>query len=453
MLADLGAYVIDTTQRYSVNAAQMLTGAYNIRNAYVKLYGLFTNKPPTSAYRGAGRPEAMVFIEWIMDKLARKLKIDPVELRFRNLIQPNEMPYTNFSGTTYDSGDFPKALAKVVEESGYRELRKEQERMRNNGKILGIGVAVYVERNSFGWESAVVRVEPSGKVVVLTGASPHGQGEETAFSQIVAEELGVGLEDVAVIHGDTMAIPMGAGTGGSKSLTVGGSAIVLACREIKEKAKKIASYFLEARVDDLVYEDGAVKVIDSPEKAMTLKEIAEKAYSTQLPSEMTGLIASAYYNNETFFTSYGAHVAVVEIDKETMEIRVRKGVMVDDCGRVVNPLLVEGQIIGGAVQAIGEAIYEVIKYTDDGQPLVTNLADYLVPTACEIPMFETELIETPSNSPLGSRGVGESGTIGFLPALVNAIQDALSQLGDDVEIDRIPVTPDYLWNVVKQRNR
>ena len=451
MLADLGAYVIDTTQRYSVNAAQMLTGAYDIRNAYVKLYGVFTNKPPTSAYRGAGRPEAMVFIEWMVDKLARRLGIDPVEIRLRNFIKPENIPYTNFSGIVYDSGDFGRALEKAVEIARYSELRREQA-ITGDGKVIGIGVATYVERNSFGWESAVVRVEPSGKVVVLTGSSPHGQGEETSFSQIVADELGVDLEDVAIIHGDTVAVPMGAGTGGSKTVTIGGSAIVLACREIKEKAKRIAAHFLEARVEDLVYEDGAVKVAGVPEKAMTLKEIAEKAYSTNIPTELTGLIASTYYNNENALTSYGAHVAVVEIDRETLEIRVRKGVMVDECGRVVNPLLVEGQIVGGAVQAVGEALYEVIQYTENGQPLVSTLAEYPVPTACETPSFETAVIETPSNTPLGSRGVGESGTIGFLPALVNAIQDAVSRL-NNVEINKLPITPDYLWNIIKKYNK
>lgn len=447
LVANLGAYVIDTTQRYPVNAASMLSGGYDIKRAYVKLYGVFTNTPPSSAYRGAGRPEAMVFIEYMMDKLARAVGKDPSEVRMLNMIKPEQMPYTNFSGTTYDNGDFPKAFQKALEEISYWNVREEQRKAQREGRYLGVAITLYVERNSFGWESATVRVEPTGKVAVYTGSSPHGQGEETSFAQIVADELGVDIDEVTIIHGDTLAIPMGWGTGGSRSLTVGGSAIILACREIKEKARRIAAHLLEANTEDIVYEDGRVYVRDMPERGLTLKEIAEKAYSGAVPMEEMGMQVTRYWNNSGFFTSYGAHGVVVEIDPETWVVKILKAVLVDDCGRVVNPLLVEGQVVGGAAQAVGEVLYEEIPYSEDGQPLVTTLSDYPVPTALEIPNFATYTIETQSNSPLGSKGVGESGTIGFLPALINAIQDALAVKG--VELSRIPATPSYLFKLIK----
>jgi len=449
LIANLGAYILDTTQRYPVNTASMITGGYDIKRAYVKLYGVFTNLPPSSAYRGAGRPEAMVFIEYMIDKLARRLGRDPADVRMLNLIKPEQMPYTNFSGTVYDNGDYPSVFQKALEYASYHELRSIQERARKEGRYIGVGVAFYVERNSFGWESATVRVEPNGKIVIYTGASPHGQGEETTFAQIAADELGVDISEITVVHGDTLAIPMGWGTGGSRSLTVGGSAIILACREIREKAKRIAAHILEARPEDLEYEDGKIYVRDYPEKALTLKEVAAKAYTGEVPTEEMGMQITKYWNNSGFFTSYGAHVAVVELDPETYEIRPVKAILVDDCGRVVNPLLVEGQIIGGATQALGEALYEVVLYDENGQPITTTLSDYLIPTTLEIPAFETYLVETPSNSPLGSKGVGESGTIGFLPAMVNAVQDALAQL--QTEINKIPATPDYIWHLIKHK--
>jgi carbon-monoxide dehydrogenase large subunit len=441
----------------------MLSGPYQVPAVKEDVYGVYTNTTPVEAYRGAGRPEATFMLERLLDRLAREIKIDPVEVRRRNVIPAFTNGHNVITGLSYDSGNYPAALDKALTHIGYDQLRKEQATAREKGKYIGIGSAMYVEICGLGpsqvagavgfqgglWESAIVRFHPSGKVHVFIGASPHGQGEETTFAQIVADELGVAVDDVKIVHGDTDSTPMGWGTYGSRTTAVGGAALAVATRKIKEKAKLLTSHLLEAAVEDIDYADGKFFVKGSPDKHKTIQDIALLAnVAWNLPQGMeAGLEASSFYDPPNFVYPFGAHVAVVEVDADTGHVTLKRYVAVDDCGPQINPTIVEGQVHGGVVQGIGQALWEEAVYDGNGQLLTGSLTDYAIPRAdvlCDIEVLSTV---TPSpHHPLGVKGIGEAGTIASTCAVYNAVIDALQPF--DVKSLRMPMTPERVWRAV-----
>jgi carbon-monoxide dehydrogenase large subunit len=442
----------------------MLSGPYSIPAVREDVYGVYTNTTPVEAYRGAGRPEATFMLERMIDGLARRLGLDPVEVRRRNLIAPFENGHDVVTGLKYDSGNYQAALDKALAHVGYEQLRKEQAAARANGRYLGIGVSTYVEICGLGpsqvagavgfqgglWESAIVRFHPSGKVHVFIGASPHGQGEETTFAQVVADEIGVGVGDVKIVHGDTDTTPMGWGTYGSRTTAVGGAALAVATRKIKEKAKLLASHLLEAAVEDMDYADGKFFVKGSPDRHKTIQDIALMAnVAWNLPEGMeAGLEASSFYDPPNFTYPFGAHVAVVEVDAETGHVVLKRYVAVDDCGPQINPMIVEGQVHGGVVQGIGQALWEEAVYDRNGQLLTGSLADYAIPRADLLPDIEVLSTVTPSpHHPLGVKGIGEAGTIASTATIYNAVIDALQPFG--VKGMQMPMTPERVWRVIK----
>jgi carbon-monoxide dehydrogenase large subunit len=469
-VANMGAY-IQTSAAAGVPTwlfAPMLAGCYKFAALQSDTYGVYTNTVPTDPYRGAGRPEATYIVERGMDLIARELGMDPVEIRRKNFIQPDEFPYTSIGTFVYDSGNYDGALSKALEMADYQGFRKRQAEARKQGKFLGIGLSTYVEvcglgpsagANAIGftgglWESAVVRIHPTGSVTVFTGTSPHGQGEETTFAQIVSSELGVPVEAVDIIHGDTSAVPFGLGTYGSRGLAVGGAALVMAARKVREKARKIAAHQLEAALDDVQYADGAFFVQGSPDKKKTIQEIAFAAYMAgNLPPGVEPMLEeSHFYDPPNFVYPFGSHVCEVEVDAETGEVKITRYIAVDDCGPAVNPMIVEGQVHGGLAQGIGQALYEHGVYDDNGQLLSGSMMDYVVPKANELISFELARTVTPSpHQPLGVKGIGETGTIGSSPAVVNAVVDALSPLGI-THID-MPLTPERVWNAIQQARK
>ncbi len=447
-VADAGAY--PRAAGVALNAGRLLTGLYAFRHADLEIKAVYTNTMPTGAYRGAGRPEAAYYIERIVDVLAAELGMDPVELRRKNFIPSDAFPYQTPTGPKYDSGDYEKPLDKALELSGYTELRAKQARLREEGRYLGIGVATFTEICGFGpYDSASVRVEPSGKVTVATGISPHGQGQETTFAQIVADELGVSMDDVIVVHGDTARTPAGQGTMGSRGLVVGGSALMMGLGQIKEKVRKIVAHKLEADLSDVGFENGKFGVKGAPEQALSLKEIAAIAYSGTMPPEIgTGLEATDFFAPPGTTYPFGSDVVVVEVSPETGEIKVVSYVAVDDCGRVISPLLVEGQVHGGLAQGIAQALWEEVVYDDQGQLVTGSLMDYAIPRAQDFPQFETARTETPSPlNPLGAKGIGELATIGSAPAVVNAVLDALRPFGI-THLD-MPLRPEKVWKAIR----
>lgn len=458
-IADMGAYCQLLTPGVPTNTGLMCCGCYRIPNVHAEVIGVFTNRTPTDAYRGAGRPEATFLIERAMDLLAAELKLDPVEVRRRNFIPSDAFPYTTPTGAVYDSGNYERALDKALEHANYRALREEQAKLRRQGRYLGIGVATYVEITGLGaagglsggnWESATVRVEPTGKVTVLTGTSPHGQGEETTFAQIVSDRLGVPVEDVVVLHGDTRAVPHGVGTFGSRTTPVGGSAVYVAADKVKDKAVQIAAHLLEAAPEDISTDGARFSVRGSPDRSVEFKDVARMAYKAfKLPAGMEpGLDVTHFFAPKERVFPFGTHLCVVEIDPDTGGVRFHRYVAVDDCGTILNPLLVAGQIHGGIVQGLSQAIYEGVTYDDEGQLLTGTFAEYAVPKATAVPAFELDHTVTPSpHNPLGAKGVGEAGTIGATPAVVNAILDALSPFG--VKHLAMPITPLKVWEAVK----
>lgn len=465
--ANLGAYLSTAAPGVPTYLfGLMLSGAYKINSIGCTVYGVLTNTAPVDAYRGAGRPEATYLVERMVDALAIELNIDPAELRRKNFIKKEEFPYTVAIGITYDSGDYHAALERALALAEYKKWREEQEKARTEGRLIGIGISSYVEMCGLGpsravrgtgfslglYDSAVVRVHPSGKVTILTGTSPHGQGEETAFAQIVADELGVSIDDVEVFHGDTAMIPWGMGTYGSRTTPVGGGAVAIAARKIVEKAKKIASNMLEVKEEDLVFSSGRFEVKGAPQKHVTIQQVALASYQGEmLPAGMEpGLEELAYYDPENFTFPYGTHVCVVEVDRETGQVRILKYVAVDDCGKQINPLLVEGQVHGGIAQGIAQALYEEAVYDKDGNLITSTLSEYAVPTTLEIPSFITDSLVTPSpHNPLGVKGVGETGTIAATPAVVNAVIDALRHLG--VKHIDMPLTPEKVWKTIASK--
>jgi carbon-monoxide dehydrogenase large subunit len=456
-IADIGAYHQLLTPGIPPLTGLMLSGAYKIPAINIEVTGVFTNKMPTDAYRGAGRPEATYVVERMMDRVAHELSISPVKLRQKNFPKPKEFPFKTATGLVYDSGNYQAALDKALKLVGYEKWRREQKRLRNQGRYLGIGLSTYVEICAMGpsaampaggWESGTVRVEPTGKVTVLTGASPHGQGQETSFAQIVADELGVELDDITVIHGDTAIVPSGIGTFGSRATAVGGTAVLQAAQRVKEKACEIAAHLLEADPEDLLFADGRFSVKGVPKKGITLQQIALEAHiARNLPKKMEpGLTAAAVFEPSNFTFPFGAHICVVEVDPKSGGIEIKKYVAVDDCGKVINPLLVDGQIQGGIAQGLGQALYEEVVYDENGQLVTGSLMDYALPRAADLPRFDLARTETPTPvNPLGAKGVGEAGTIGSTPAIVNAVVDALAPFGV-THID-MPLKPEKIWRL------
>lgn len=457
IIQDCGAYHQLLTPAIPTLSVLMAPGVYRFRNVRADIVGVFTNCVPTDAYRGAGRPEATHGIERTVDILAAELKMDPTEIRFKNFVREDEFPFETGTGLSYDSGDYAAPLRKAMEIVGYHSLREEQRLARGEGRLIGIGISTYgeicamgpsVAMPAGGWESATVRIEPSGKVTVMTGTSPHGQGEETSFSQIVADELGVALDDIYVIHGDTSIVQYGIGTFGSRTTAVGGTAIYFAVQDLKAKIKKFGQMLLES--DDVTF-SGGVCTCNKTGKSAALGEIAAAAYrALKLPPDSEpGLVSTRYWEPSNFTFPFGAHIAVTEVDPETGAVGIGRYVAVDDCGKVINPLLVAGQIHGGVAQAIGQALYEQAVYDDNGQLITGELMDYAVPKATMVPWMECSHTETPSPvNPLGVKGVGEAGTIGCSPAIVNSVVDALMHLG--VKHIDMPLTPEKVWNLIHQ---
>jgi aerobic carbon-monoxide dehydrogenase large subunit len=463
VIADMGAYYQLLTPAIPTLTGLMLCGAYKIPAVRMTKKAVFTNKMCTDAYRGAGRPEATFLLERMMDLAAKELGMDPAEIRRKNFIPPDAFPYTTPHGITYDSGNYEAALNRALELVEYEKWRKEQQEARKQGRYIGIGISSYVEicgmgpskaMPAGGWESATVRVEPSGKVIVLTGAHPHGQGEETSFTQIVAEELGVAPEDVMVIHGDTEKVQYGIGIFGSRGLAVGGTAVYMAAQRVKEKARKIAAFLLNVSEAEVESRDGTFVNRNDPSKFVTWQQIAQAAYDPKnYPPDMEpGLVATAFYEPSNFTFPSGTHICVCEVDIETGEVKILRYVAVDDCGKVVNPLLVEGQIIGGIVQAFGQAMMERCVYDENGQLLTGELLDYAIPKAHNAPKIVVDRVETPSPvNPLGAKGVGEAGTIGATPAFINAVCDALAPLG--IRHIDMPLTPARVWHAIQKAQK
>ncbi|WP_406723756.1 xanthine dehydrogenase family protein molybdopterin-binding subunit [Streptomyces sp. GD-15H] len=465
LLADMGAYLMLVTPGIPILGAFMYPAIYKMEAYDFTCTGVFTTKTPTDAYRGAGRPEATFAIERIMDELAAELGLDPVEVRRRNWIRHEEFPYTSIAGLTYDSGNYEAATERALALFGYDELRAEQQKRNERGDTvrLGIGVSTYTEMCGLapsrvlrdlryaagGWEAASIRMLPTGKVEVVTGTSPHGQGHVTSWSQIAADVLGVPFEDIEVVHGDTRAAPQGMDTYGSRSLAVGGSAVHHAAEKVVEKARRVAAHLLEANENDLEFTDGVFTVKGSPEARRTIQEIAFEAFTSHdVPDGMEPTInAEQVVDPENFSYPHGTHLCAVEVDTETGQTRIRSYVCVNDVGRVINPVIVEGQVHGGLAQGIAQALYEEAVYDDEGNLITGTMADYMVPVAGDLPEFVTERTETPATSnPLGVKGVGEAGTIASTPAVVGAVVDALRPLG--VTDVTMPCTPERVWRAV-----
>ncbi|HLG13096.1 MAG TPA: glyceraldehyde dehydrogenase subunit alpha [Blastocatellia bacterium] len=457
VFADMGSYLQLLTPAIPTLTGLMLSGAYKIPAIQMNVTAVFTNKMSTDAYRGAGRPEATQVIERAMDLVAAELGMDPLDVRRKNFPKPDEFPFQTATGLFYDSGNYEAALDKAMEIAGYKKLRDEQKKARADGKLIGIGVSTYVEICAIGpsqatpaggWESATVRVEPTGKVTVLTGISPHGQGQETSFAQIAADALGVDLNDVIVIHGDTAIVQYGIGTFGSRGTAVGGTALVMALDTVKAKATKFAAHLLKADPSQVTFEGGK---FSADGKSVTIQEVALAAHlARNIPADMEpGLAATHFFEPKNFTFPFGTHIVVVEVDRETGDVKFLRYVAVDDCGKVINPMLVEGQIHGGIVQSIGQALYEEAVYDEQGQLVTGTLMDYALPKAAMVPRLELDRTETPSPvNPLGVKGVGEAGTIGATPAIVGAVVDALAPFG--VRHIDMPMRPEAVWRIVSR---
>ena len=465
LLADMGAYLMLVTPGVPLLGAFMYNSIYKWDAYSFRCTGVFTTKMPTDAYRGAGRPEATFAIERVMDELAVELGMDPLVLRERNWIKHEEFPFTTVCGLTYDSGNYEAATAAAKGLFGYDALRAEQAERASRGDLvrLGIGVSTYTEMcglapsrvlgslayGAGGWEHASIRMLPTGKVEVVTGSSAHGQGHETAWSQIVADQLGVPFEDVRVLHGDTQISPKGMDTYGSRSLAVGGMALVGACDKVVAKAKRITAHLLEASEQDIEFTNGRLHVRGDPASGRTIQEVALATFAAHnLPDGVEpSLDADATYDPDNFSFPHGTHLCAVEVDTETGMVTIRSYVAVDDVGKVVNPLIVEGQVHGGIAQGIAQALYEEAVYDDEGNLLTTTMADYLVPSAADLPSYVTSRTESPAGNRLGVKGVGEAGTIASTPAVVNAIVDALRPFGiSDVTM---PCTPERVWRAIQ----
>ncbi len=466
LVGDMGAYLQLVTPGIPLLGAFLYAGVYDVPNYSFSCTSVFTTMTPTDAYRGAGRPEATYAIERAMDALAAKVGVDPAEIRERNMVKASQFPYTAMTGLTYDSGNHEGALAEALRLADYDGRRAEQKQRRAAGstKHLGVGISSYFEMcglapsrvlaslnySAGGWEAATVRVLPTNKVQVVTGSSPHGQGHETCWSMIIADKLGVAPEDVDVLHSDTAISPLGLDTYGSRSLAVGGIAIAKAADKVIDKARRIAAHQLECAEEDLEFSAGTFSVKGTPEKAMPLAGVAFEAFTAHnLPDDVEpNLEASVVYDPPNFSWPFGTHICVVEVDEETGKVDVVQYVAVDDCGNQINPLIVDGQVHGGVIQGLAQALWEEAVYDEDGNLRTSTLADYLVPAASDVPSLTLGHTVTPSpTNQLGVKGIGEAGTIGAAPAVINAVVDALSHLG--VTDVAMPASPMRVWSTIQ----
>jgi carbon-monoxide dehydrogenase large subunit len=464
MLSDQGyAYADAQPTKLKAGLFHIVTGSYDLPAAHIITDGAYTNKAPGGiAYRCSFRvTEASFLIERLVQSAAYELGLDPAELRRKNLIPADKFPYTSATGFEYDSGDYERAMNLALEKAGYRELRDEQARLREQGRLLGIGLATFTEAVGAGpsrqydilgikmFDSAELRVHPTGKAILKLGVQSQGQGHETTFAQIVAEELGIPVEDVTVQHGDTDNTPYGLGTYASRSTPTGGAATAVAARKVRDKAKQIAAHLLEASPEDLEWERGSFHVKGSPEKAKSIQDIAFAAYTDHPEGMEAGLEAVNYYDPPNLTFPFGTYLVVVEVDRGTGEWHVRKLVAVDDCGVRINPMIVEGQIMGGLTEGFGMAAMELITFDEDGNCIGSNFMDYLLPTSWETPAFEIHQTVTPSpHHPLGAKGVGESATVGSPAAFVNAVVDALAHAG--VRNIEMPLTSARVWDALNE---
>jgi aerobic carbon-monoxide dehydrogenase large subunit len=467
VVADLGAYFLLLTPFIPSFTAFVAGGCYKIPRVRTDITGVFTNKFPTDAIRGAGRPEATHALEMMVEQAAHELGMHPNELRRRNFIPKEDFPAEVAVGVVYDSGDYHGTLDKLESKLDMDAFERERAQLRERGIHRGIGYSTYMEICGLApsrvvgpggvgiqagfWESGVVRVHPSGSVTVFTGTSPHGQGLDTTLAQIVADRLGVDPQVVEIIHGDTNTGPYGMGTYGSRSLSVGGEAVHRAAMKVQDKARRIVAHVLEAAPEDIEVADGRFAVKGSPDKGMTLGEIGAAAYIPEnLPDGMEpGLEETTFYDPENFVYPFGAHACVVDVDADTGKVDVVRYVAVDDCGPAINPMIIEGQVHGGIAHAIGQALYERIHYDEDGQLVTGTFVDYCIPSAADLPSFETDRTETPSpTNSLGVKGVGEAGTIAASPAVVNAVIDALRPLG--VEFINMPLGSMQVWKAIEE---
>jgi carbon-monoxide dehydrogenase large subunit len=463
-LSDCGAAdAAANPSKFPAGLYSICTGSYDMKAAHVEVDGVYTTKPPGGvAYRCSFRvTEAVHMVERMADIMAHELGEDPADYRLRNFIRPDQFPYKSPTGWEYDSGNYEAALNKAMDMIDYRALRKEQAEKRAKGELMGIGISSFTEVVGAGpskdydilgikmFDSAEIRIHPTGKAMARFGTKSQGQGHETTYAQIVAEELGLPADDIEVEEGDTDTAPYGLGTYASRSTPTAGAAAAMAARKIKAKAKKIAAHLLEVGDDDLEWNIDRFQVKGSPDQAKTIQEIAFAAYTNHPQGMEAGLEAVDYYDPPNLTFPFGSYICVVDIDKGTGEVKVRRFVAVDDCGHIINPLIVEGQIHGGLTMGLAPSLYEEIVYDEHGQNLTGTLADYLVPTAVESPKWELGKTITPSpHHPIGAKGVGESPTVGAPPAIANAVVDALWHLG--VRNIDIPITPPKVWKLLRE---
>ena len=462
-LLDSGAYV-GVFGSFQTCAILLGGGCYTFKAVHGRTVGVLTNRVPTDPYRGAGRPEATHLVERLVDMVAAELGMDPVEVRRKNFIQPEAFPHPNNFGLVYDSGQYEKTMDRALDMLGYGDFRKRQQELRAQGRYLGLGLSTWVEICGIGpsaatapaagvalVESSALRVHPTGSVTVSTGTHNHGQGHETTFAQIVADALGVPYEMVDIKHGDTGETPFGYGTYGSRSLAVGGISILKSCQKVVEKAKRLAAHIFEASEDDVVFDQGRFYVKGSPDNAKMLGEIAFASYGAGLPEGMEqGLEAITYFDPPNFVWPFGCHICVVEVDATTGAVEIQRYIAVDDCGNVINPMIVEGQLHGGIAQGIAQALFEEMSYDDEsGQLLTGTFLDYLVPTMAEMPRYELDRTVTPSpTNELGVKGIGEAGTIAASAAVINSVCDALSPFG--IRHVEMPARPDRIWKLIQE---
>ena len=460
ILQDLGAYHQLLTPAIPTLSVLMMPGLYNARNIQAEIVGVFTNCVPTDAVRGAGRPEATYGIERMVDILAAELKMDAAEIRFKNFVKADQFPFATATGLNYDSGDYATTFTKALDMISYKKLREEQAAARKQGRLVGIGISTYGEICAMGpspavaaggWESATVKVEPSGKVTILTGISPHGQGEETTFAQVAGDELGVPIDDILVLHGDTSIVQYGIGTFGSRGTAVGGTALYLALQDIKEKAIRWGSMLLDST--DVRFDSGLC-IDNATGKSVSIQSIAAAAYrAMKIPAHSEpGLVATRFWEPGNFTYPFGAHIIHSEVDPDTGQIEIKRYVLVDDIGNILNPMLVDGQLHGGASWGLGQALWEHAIYDDNAQLVTGEFMDYAMARASTMPWLESAHTCTPSPvNPLGVKGVGEAGTIGSTPAMVNSVVDALSPLGV-THVD-MPLTPEKLWQIISSKRQ
>jgi len=446
VLADMGAHLEPYSAFVPTVVAELQTGCYRIPASQSTLRAVYTNATPTGPYRGAGRPEAAFLIERMMDRLAGELDLDPVEVRLRNFVRPSDFPYTNAAGSTYDSGNYQASLKRLVELADYPGLRRAQRTAREGGRLQGIGISTYVEEAAgFAEDRATVRLEPDGTITVITGSTPHGQGHQTTWAQLAADAFGLPFDKVRVLYGDTDQPAYAVGTFGSRSAAISGAAVHEGAVRLKRKVRALAAAAFEAATADIVVTDGRVHVRGVPTRFMTLTDIAEWAASADRMDELA--VKASFDPPDTVFP-FGAHLAYVEVDAETGSVKLLRYVAVDDCGPVINPMIVDGQLHGAIAQGVAQALYEGVVYDRDGQLLTGNLTTYLLPTAADLPEFETDRTETPTpHNPMGVKGIGEGGTTGSTPAVVNAVMDALRPLGIH-QLD-MPLTPFRIWGAIQ----